>query len=301
MKRKKLNNENLRALLILDSHTTRLQKELWKTLRELKVDVLTIPAHTSNETQPLDRVPNAQIKRLLQDVRTFPKKTKMKTDLKKFVTEICDSIAGALLPKNVKAGFEKAHVINEENNVNNLKEKIMKYLEELSPIILDSIPKLRFSKRFSISSKVLTSEAMLQEFEENERKKHSSSFEISETNEQSEEIDEEENEIYGFLDQSVFIKEVGEDYSDEEEENDLTLQKMNEKNKRKRKPSKMFEDWEYATENMDYSDLDSELSNKSINNRKNKKLGKKRKLLRDDDYVDISRDIEKLEGKNERI
>jgi hypothetical protein len=298
MKRKKLNNENLRALLILDSHTTRLQKELWIILKELNVDVLTIPSHTSNETQPLDRVPNAQFKRLLQQVRTFPRKNNMKKELKKFVVEVCDAICGALLPKNIKAGFEKAHVMNEENNVNKLKEDINKYLNELSPVILDSNIKLRFSKRFSISSKILTSDEMLQEFEDNERKKYTSAFEINSNDEQNEYIDEYENEIYGFLDESVFVKEV-EECSDEDEENNLNLKKIDEKHKRLRKPSKMFEDWEFTIENMDCSDSDSEMGSTSMKKNLKKEVVKKRKLLKDDDYFENSRNAEKLNGEDD--
>jgi hypothetical protein len=52
-----------RALLLLDGHSTRLQKGIWEQMKENNVDVLCIPAHTSNFTQPLDQTVNAQFKR----------------------------------------------------------------------------------------------------------------------------------------------------------------------------------------------------------------------------------------------
>jgi hypothetical protein len=62
-KRKKSLLKEKRALLIIDGHSTRLQKELWDAAKESSVDVLCIPAHTSNSTQPLDQTVNAQFKR----------------------------------------------------------------------------------------------------------------------------------------------------------------------------------------------------------------------------------------------
>lgn len=94
-----------RALLLLDGHSTRLQREIWVELNKKNIDVLCIPAHTSNFTQSLDLCVNGQFKRLLGNVRGFPKKNEMEKKLKIFVGQVCDSIYDALKPKIVRKGF----------------------------------------------------------------------------------------------------------------------------------------------------------------------------------------------------
>jgi hypothetical protein len=58
---------NARSLLILDSHPSRRNPQLWRECAENRIDVPTIPAHCSHLLQPLDRGVNAAYKRKLAE------------------------------------------------------------------------------------------------------------------------------------------------------------------------------------------------------------------------------------------
>jgi hypothetical protein len=96
--------KNKKALLLLDGHTSRYQRDLWETMKENNVDVLCLPSHTSNITQPLDLCVNANFKRALHTVQNFPKKHEMKDKLKSFVSSVCDKMYEALKPKIIRKG-----------------------------------------------------------------------------------------------------------------------------------------------------------------------------------------------------
>jgi hypothetical protein len=65
-----------RTLLILDGHSTQMQRKIWEVMKENNVDVICFPSHTSNFTQPLDLCVNSQFKKELQITECFPKKMK---------------------------------------------------------------------------------------------------------------------------------------------------------------------------------------------------------------------------------
>jgi hypothetical protein len=129
-KRKSLNNENIKALLILDGHSTRMQIDLWKSLKELNVDVLCLPSHTSNVTQPLDASPNGRFKYLLEDI-SFPKKSELENKLTQFVVDVSDAIQLALTHSCIRSGFIKTFVINKNNNLDELKKSVDSFLESI--------------------------------------------------------------------------------------------------------------------------------------------------------------------------
>jgi hypothetical protein len=57
-------SENIpKARLIMDGHSTRRQRMLWKKAFDLGIDVHILPAHTSHLIQPLDRSVFANMKR----------------------------------------------------------------------------------------------------------------------------------------------------------------------------------------------------------------------------------------------
>jgi hypothetical protein len=63
-------------LPILDGHSSRLQRTLWEQLSQEAVDVLCIPARTSNFTQSLDMCVTAQFKSSLLQLVVFPRRVK---------------------------------------------------------------------------------------------------------------------------------------------------------------------------------------------------------------------------------
>jgi hypothetical protein len=130
-KRKLLNNENLRALLVLDGHSTRNQIDIWKILKAKNIDVLALPSHTSNLLQPLDLCTNAQFKLQLGKISYFSKSDKIKT-FNYLIRQIWSSIHGALKPGFVREGFTKAMIINTDNNLETLEKTINDFLLPLN-------------------------------------------------------------------------------------------------------------------------------------------------------------------------
>ena len=63
-KRKFLNYENEKALLVLDSHSSRFNSQVWKDCAANNIIALTIPSHTSHFLQPLDCGPNGVMKKV---------------------------------------------------------------------------------------------------------------------------------------------------------------------------------------------------------------------------------------------
>lgn len=64
-KRSSEGDENLRALLLVDNHSTRRNEELLKELEEQKIDVVFLPPNTSHISQPLDVLVFGGMKNLL--------------------------------------------------------------------------------------------------------------------------------------------------------------------------------------------------------------------------------------------
>jgi hypothetical protein len=139
MKRDKLQNQQARALLILDGHPTRDQFQLWKELNEDNIDVLVIPAHTSNILQPLDRVVNGNFKISLQQMRSFKKK-EISKNLNQFLREVSTCIYTALNPAAVRKGFHLARACNENNDLLELENEINKYVIEFPEKCPDDLP-----------------------------------------------------------------------------------------------------------------------------------------------------------------
>jgi hypothetical protein len=131
-KRKKLKNENQRALLILDGHSTRQQVEIWEEMKKQNIDAVIIPSHSSNLTQPLDQTVNGNFKRLLEKIPSLPKKKKeIEENLPQFIANVNDCAQACLSPRCVREGFEKALVVTKDNKIGTLKEKTDEYLKQL--------------------------------------------------------------------------------------------------------------------------------------------------------------------------
>lgn len=65
-RRKKLTGPHRRGLFIVDGHSSRMNPELWKAFADADIDLVTLPAHTSHITQPLDLCVFARFKRFLR-------------------------------------------------------------------------------------------------------------------------------------------------------------------------------------------------------------------------------------------
>jgi hypothetical protein len=95
-----------RCLLLLDGHSSRVNRELMVYLASQEIDVIVLPSHTSSLTQPLDRTVNGSWKdEIKRRGVTFPKRKHHAEELIKFVRELehCAHIAQA--PLTIREGF----------------------------------------------------------------------------------------------------------------------------------------------------------------------------------------------------
>jgi hypothetical protein len=62
----KMSNEEIPpAILFLDGHATRRNKQLWEDAGKMNIDIFIFPAHTSHLIQPLDKTPFSSLKRFI--------------------------------------------------------------------------------------------------------------------------------------------------------------------------------------------------------------------------------------------
>jgi hypothetical protein len=130
-RREEINKPFQRALLIVDGHTSRLQLELWKIVASKNIDVLVIPSHTSQHTQPLDLSVNGCFKYNLQLIDGLPSKKKIPIQLNKFIGRLIDTIYISLKPSTIRKGFYNSHLLNSEHDIAKLKQEIDSHLQTL--------------------------------------------------------------------------------------------------------------------------------------------------------------------------
>jgi hypothetical protein len=168
---------NERMLLLLDGHSSRMNRELWEHFREEKIDVIVIPAHTSHILQPLDLGVNAEFKRALEKVPPYPPKHEMARKLPEFFTGLDGAIYSALHPATIRHGFAESCIL-----VQGKQAACSKCVEVVPECLL---PKKK-SLRFSISGELVTDPLFLKKWRQHEEGRKASVEELREVMEKSE-------------------------------------------------------------------------------------------------------------------
>jgi hypothetical protein len=148
------------ALIIVDGHSSRLNRELWTECSSKNIDVLLLPAHTSHILQPLDLGVNGEFKRELEGAPPFPKKTKLLAELEGFLTTLRQAIHVALAPHTIIHGFHEAGIVCGSRT-----EALKKCITVLPP----NMPEAKVTTRFSISGELVTDPDFLKQWEEIEK------------------------------------------------------------------------------------------------------------------------------------
>jgi hypothetical protein len=152
------------SVLFLDAHPSRRNKQLWRIFAKSSVDVITTVAHTTHVTQPLDRIVNARLKRMLQKLQKVPNKCSWSSEFESFVLSVEDALDEACLGKNIRCSF--ANVGLEPFDPEVVLSKVPECLGE------DVIKKLEVVEScrnvFDINCKNLTDEITLQEWDEHD-------------------------------------------------------------------------------------------------------------------------------------
>jgi hypothetical protein len=152
------------SVLLLDVHPSRRNKQLWRIFAKSNVDVITTVAHTTHVTQPLDRIVNARLKRMLQKLQKVPNKCSWSSDFESFVLSVEDAVDEACLGKNVRCSF--ANVGLEPFDPDVVLSKVPECLGEDIIRKLEVVDKCR--NVFDINCKNLTDEITLQEWDEHD-------------------------------------------------------------------------------------------------------------------------------------
>jgi hypothetical protein len=105
LKKKKLKDPQAIALVTVDGHSTRLNSEIWETLKNHGIIAMCKPAHTSNITSALDCAPNGRFKFHMQSVPGFPPKKEMAEKFPKFLEAVSLAAYKALDPSTIKSGL----------------------------------------------------------------------------------------------------------------------------------------------------------------------------------------------------
>lgn len=153
------------AVIFLDGHSSRRNKQLWDDSRKLHIHAISSIAHSTHLTQALDRVVNARLKRLLQNARAVPTKSNWKTDFEAFVLSVEDAIEESCLGKNIRSSFEKCGIVPYNPDC------VLKEIpENLDPEIIEKYKtKERKINLFEINCKCLTDKETLKEWENHEK------------------------------------------------------------------------------------------------------------------------------------
>ncbi|KAK2940912.1 hypothetical protein BLNAU_24178 [Blattamonas nauphoetae] len=150
-RRERLQNQNSRALLIFDGHSSRMDRKLWEELGGHGIDSLCLPSNTSSLTQPLDHAPNASFKAALDQVVGMPKKSRRSAEFVDWVIQIQSAARKALSWNLISSAFKHTGI------------------EPFNPdIILSTLPQLdpptRTRRYLSLSSRQLNSYEMQTEW-----------------------------------------------------------------------------------------------------------------------------------------
>ena len=166
-RREQLNNTNLPAILFIDAHDSREDTETLKYLKEIKIDVVTFPSHTTHILQPLDAGFFASFKRTLTNLKRHQLKgMKGGKRRKKLLLVTKEALYVASYPEKLRSSWIKTglYPLNKSKILEN--ELVTPSVNEET--IVAPKPK---KKRISISNSFITDDEVIQQIEAREREK----------------------------------------------------------------------------------------------------------------------------------
>jgi hypothetical protein len=170
--------QDTRCLLLLDSHSSRSNPNLWKRFQEAQIDVLTLVSHSSHLTQPLDCGIFAVFKKTLNSKYSIPTDTAVKSYREALAAALPDALATATMTTTIKSAFERSGVLSHQSH------RLLSLLPDkpsLPPFIKQ--PPIQ-AKGFNFYGKLITDDSFLQSWlqrHENEQDIKSQSSHASST------------------------------------------------------------------------------------------------------------------------
>ncbi|KAH7819822.1 putative DDE superfamily endonuclease [Monocercomonoides exilis] len=137
-RRKLLDMNEDRCLLLLDSHPSRAQPDLWQNFAYKSIDVVSFIPHSTHLTQPLDRGVFAVLKRYFNSNCVVPSSSSIALRRKAVANALPQALQTALLPSTIHSAFEKSAVLSGQSN------SVLVKLPDIPSVQLKKIPSFQF-------------------------------------------------------------------------------------------------------------------------------------------------------------
>ncbi|KAH7814977.1 uncharacterized protein MONOS_16540 [Monocercomonoides exilis] len=105
---------NDRCLLLLDSHSSRAQPDIWQKFADNNIDVVTFIPHSSHITQPLDRGVFVVFQICINSLYSVPPDSSISLRREEISNVLPQALQTALLPATVVSSFKKSGLLSNE-------------------------------------------------------------------------------------------------------------------------------------------------------------------------------------------
>ncbi|KAH7832486.1 putative DDE superfamily endonuclease [Monocercomonoides exilis] len=167
-RRKLLDMNEDRCLLLLDSHPSRAQPDLWQKFADESIDVVTFIPHSTHLTQPLDCGVFAVFKRCFNSNYVVPSSSSIALRRKAVANALPQALQTALLPSTIHSAFEKSGVLSGQSN------SVLMKLPDTPSVQLK-----KKSHRFNFHGKNISDQAFLDEWKECKKMKEEKNIDDS--------------------------------------------------------------------------------------------------------------------------
>ncbi|KAH7825087.1 uncharacterized protein MONOS_14719 [Monocercomonoides exilis] len=148
-KRKLFDRNEDRCLLILDSHPSRSQPDLWQKFEVASIGVVTFIPHCTHLSQPLDCGVFAVFKRCFNSKNVVPSSSLIALRRKAVANALPQALQTALFPSTIHSAFEKIGVLSGQSNSEFVKLSNTPSVQlKKNPIVSISMEKIYPTKHF---------------------------------------------------------------------------------------------------------------------------------------------------------
>ncbi|KAH7828516.1 putative DDE superfamily endonuclease [Monocercomonoides exilis] len=154
------NKDEERCLLLLDSHPSRAQPDIWQKFADASIDVVTYIPHSTHLTQLLDRGVFAVLKKCFNTKYVVPSSSSVSLRRKAIADALPQALQTALLPETIVSSFVKSGVLS-----NQWHAVLSTFPDE------PSVTLKKKNRRFDFHGKIITDQDFLDEWRNQKKMK----------------------------------------------------------------------------------------------------------------------------------
>ncbi|KAH7821250.1 uncharacterized protein MONOS_15700 [Monocercomonoides exilis] len=201
------------CLLLLDTHSSRAQPDLWMKFADSSIDVITFVPHTTHIAQPLDRGVFAVFKKTINANYEAPSSSSSVVLRREALADVLpQALQTSLLPSTIKSSFAKSGVLSHQWH-----EVLAKLPKE------PSVTLKKRTKRFDYFGKFITDKEFLIEWKKEKDDRKESKNEEKENEETKKALFEDEKPKKRKINP---LKNLNDDFSDDEKKKKEILEKL---------------------------------------------------------------------------